>query len=574
MEYSNKTNTELVNIIKNLEKEIQTLSIKNKSLIIEKERSERESNENYSFLKHIIESIPIALYYLDPKRIIIECNKAFEELIHKSKLEIIGKKVSELQSNELSEIRRLEEIGHDNDIFPKLINISNGSMTYKVIYDEYVFSDHSDQYKGYIGLFFDITHNGNIVIYEQKDISKSSIGSIPPETFPLEKEMDKDTRLKDDFLAVISHELRTPLNAIIGMAEALEEGVFGDLNKIQTPPLSRIIESSKDLLGILNDVIQLSKIAADKVRLNISRIDTEVLLEKVLLDYSNIIKQKELEVNIEIPDEIKNIFADERLLTRAIKNIVDNSIKFTPPKGKFGVRFSRDVDSDLLQICLWDTGIGIPKDRFKNIFQPFLQLDSGLKRQYGGLGLGLALVFRIIDLHGGSIHVKSLVGEGTSFVISLSLEDRFLHSHDEVLNAQYFQDNDDFLAITKAKVSLPKILFVIRRNSELEKVNNILKELGFEVFSANSIDIIMKRIKIERPKIAFIDIDLLDNEYKKTINEILAYRRISEIPIIVTSSLDLDDLKEKMFEAGVSDFIPKPMTIKKILKSLNTHLNK
>jgi signal transduction histidine kinase len=573
MDYSNKTNTELIDIIRTLEVENQTLSLKNKSLILEKERSKRESNENYMFLRTLIDSVPIALYYLDNDRVIIDCNPAFEELLHRNKSELIGKRITDIPGDDLLDIKALNGSEHIKEIFPKLITITNNNSNYKVIYDEYPLSDISDQYNGYVGLFFDTRQNGNIVIYDQREISKSSSERIP-ESFPIEKDLEKDTRLKDDFLAVISHELRTPLNAIIGMAEALEEGVFGDLNKTQAPPLSRIIESSKDLLGILNDVIQLSKISADKVHLNISRIDTEILLEKVLIDYSNIIKQKDLEVNIEIPDEIKDIYADERLLTRAVKNIIDNSIKFTSPKGKFGVRFSMDSDTDVLQICLWDTGIGIPNDRFKNIFQPFLQLDSGLKRQYGGLGLGLALVFRIIDLHGGSIYVKSIVSKGTSFFISLSLENRFLHSHDEAFIAQQYQNNKDFLALKYSNTGLPKILFVIRRNTELEKINSALKELGFNIFSANSIAVIMNNIRIERPQIAFIDIDLLDNEYKKTINEILAYRRISEIPIIVTSSLDLDDIKNKMFEAGVSDFIPKPLTIKKILKSLNTHLNK
>lgn len=232
-------------------------------------------------------------------------------------------------------------------------------------------------------------------------------------------EMERALRIKDEFMANMSHELRTPLNAILGLSESLLEETVGSVNSRQHKYLSTISESGRHLLELINDILDLAKIESGKMHLLLGTVNVRTLCEASLRIVDQLAKKKNQNLSLEIADGVKSIQADERRLKQMIVNLLSNAIKFTPEKGQVGIRVLIDDSQTFLKFEVWDTGIGIKEDELSNIFQPFIQLNSGLARETSGTGLGLALVAQMARLHGGNITVSSTVERGSCFVISL-----------------------------------------------------------------------------------------------------------------------------------------------------------
>jgi len=240
-------------------------------------------------------------------------------------------------------------------------------------------------------------------------------------------------RAKSDFLANMSHELRTPLNHIIGFTELVIDQSFGPLNETQSDYLQDALESSRHLLSLINDILDLAKVEAGKQELELSEIDLRTLLENSL----TMIREKTLKHGIVletdfdgIPDTIR---ADERKLKQILYNLLSNAAKFTPDDGKIrlGARRLPDADagpadaasSEMVEITVADTGIGIDSKDLERIFDPFEQVESGTAREYQGSGLGLALARRLVELHGGAIRARVRKGgQGATFHFTVPLK--------------------------------------------------------------------------------------------------------------------------------------------------------
>jgi signal transduction histidine kinase len=212
-------------------------------------------------------------------------------------------------------------------------------------------------------------------------------------------ELAKAVRLKDEFLANMSHELRTPLNAILGLSEALLEGVYQPLNDRQSKALHNIEESGRHLLILINDILDLAKIDAGKMELEISSVVVDIFCQTCLRFINQAAYKKQLKISSTIDSQVDQIQADERRLKQILVNLLSNAVKFTPEAGAIGLEVSGDPTRQCVQFIVWDTGIGIAKEDIERLFRPFLQLDSGLSRKHSGTGLGLALVYRMVELH-------------------------------------------------------------------------------------------------------------------------------------------------------------------------------
>jgi PAS domain S-box-containing protein len=230
------------------------------------------------------------------------------------------------------------------------------------------------------------------------------------------------TRLKDEFLATMSHELRTPLNAIIGMSEGLQEEVFGALNEDQLNWVAMTEASGRHLLSLINDILDVSKIAAGKLELDIAPVNLISLCNSSL----DFIKQqaagKQIKIQSDILVDLASISVDERRIRQVLINLLSNAVKFTPVNGNVDLRISfKSPENGEKYLCfeVIDTGIGIaPEDQCK-LFQPFIQIDSKFNRQYAGTGLGLAIVKQVVELHGGNVGLHSQVGSGSCFMVNL-----------------------------------------------------------------------------------------------------------------------------------------------------------
>ena len=226
-------------------------------------------------------------------------------------------------------------------------------------------------------------------------------------------------RAKSEFLANMSHELRTPLNAIIGFSEIMENGLFGPLGEKYTDYVRDIRSSGGYLLGIIDDVLDMSRLESGKLRLERSEIALGPVLDEAVGKVRGEIERKKLSFSVEGPTDT-HIDADPHALYQILGNILDNAAKFTPDGGRIAVR-TRLVPG-AINIFVEDTGIGIPKDKLERVGRPFEQVEGDLVRSYKGSGLGLAIARSLTELHGGSLRLRSAIGAGTIVMIHLPLD--------------------------------------------------------------------------------------------------------------------------------------------------------
>ena len=243
------------------------------------------------------------------------------------------------------------------------------------------------------------------------------------------EELVRATRLKDEFLANMSHELRTPLNAILGTTESLQDGIFGEMSAKQSDALQTVEQSSTHLLSLINEVLDLARIESGQIELERGPLDLPPLCESTLAFVRQLAEKKGITLEFEVSGQLPLVHADERRVRQVLINLLNNAVKFTP-EGAGRVRlvgeFLEGTETslgrgrrDLVRVTVCDTGVGIAEEDLPKLFKPFVQVDSALNRQYEGTGLGLALVKRIVELHGGSVGVESTLGEGSRFSFTL-----------------------------------------------------------------------------------------------------------------------------------------------------------
>ena len=227
---------------------------------------------------------------------------------------------------------------------------------------------------------------------------------------------------KSDFLANMSHELRTPLNHIIGFTEMVIDGHHGELNKIQAEYLSNVLQSSRHLLSLVNDILDLSKIEAGKTEMKPAPLNLKHVMQNSLIMVKEKAAKHGIQLSLDADGIPETITADERQLKQILYNLMANAVKFTPDRGNVNCT-ARHSDTDgCIEISVTDTGIGLKPDELKRIFDPFEQVNRSEGRQYKGTGLGLSLTKKLVELHGGRIRAESAgEGKGSRFMFTLPL---------------------------------------------------------------------------------------------------------------------------------------------------------
>ncbi len=228
------------------------------------------------------------------------------------------------------------------------------------------------------------------------------------------------TRAKSEFLSNMSHELRTPLNSVIGFTDILLREIPGQLNETQKEYLTDILESGRHLLSLIDDILDLSKIEAGRLELELSRFELRELIESCLLFFKEKSIRHSIRLKTSIDESIGEIEADERKLKQVLLNLLSNAFKFTPDDGSISLE-AKKTDSEII-ISVEDTGIGISKEDQARLFQPFQQIEHPLTKKVKGTGLGLYLSKRLVELHGGRIWVESETGKGSRFSFAIPLK--------------------------------------------------------------------------------------------------------------------------------------------------------
>jgi signal transduction histidine kinase len=229
--------------------------------------------------------------------------------------------------------------------------------------------------------------------------------------------LEAASRHKSEFLANMSHELRTPLNAIIGFSEVLAERMFGDVNEKQAEYLQDILASGRHLLSLINDILDLSKVEAGKLELELGRFHLPTALDNALTLVRERATRHGITLSQTVDEQVADVVADERKVKQILLNLLSNAVKFTPQGGHVGV--AATVSDGVVTIAVSDTGIGIAPDDQEAVFAEFRQVGRDGARKEEGTGLGLTLAKRFVELHGGRIWVQSQVGQGSTFAFTL-----------------------------------------------------------------------------------------------------------------------------------------------------------
>ncbi len=386
-------------------------------------KSEEELRNSEAMWRGLVNASPESVFLTDPAGIVLAANDTTAQRLGKSVHEIIGTNVINLLPPEVADRRRVyvnQVIARDTPF--RFEDIRNGRNL-----DNYIHPICDDD-----GKLTQIAFFGNDIT-ERKRAEKelSSLNAeleqrVAERTAQLEtsrNEAEKANRAKSEFLANMSHELRTPLNAINGFSEVLLEKYYGDLNEKQNEYVQDILESGNHLLSLINDILDLSKVEAGKEVLELSQLNLQSLLENSMV----MIKEKSMKHNIaleiEIPSDLMNfqIIADQRKIKQVMYNLLSNAAKFTPDGGKISIEALRQ--KNIIQVSVSDTGIGLSKEEQGKVFDEFYQVRNEQEAKSQGTGLGLSLVKKYIEMHGGRILVESKgSGKGSKFSFTLPIK--------------------------------------------------------------------------------------------------------------------------------------------------------
>ncbi len=375
-------------------------------------------------------------------------------------------------------------------------------------------------------------------------------------------ELARTSHLKDEFLANMSHELRTPLNSILGLSEILQEHLYGELNQQQLKALSTIEESGRLLLELINDILDLSKISAGMLELERVSFSVEAVCQTSLRFIKQIALKKHINVQFSLDSDLKTIRADERRLKQILVNLLSNAVKFTPEGGKVGLEVEGDAENHTMNFTVWDAGIGIAEENAEKLFQPFVQLDT----QQLGTGLGLALVYRMVDMHGGSVALDSTPGEGSRFTVSLPWEEIPTPrppSKEELTPSTF----------TKPPTPTPKhqsamILIAEDNPANIQTFAGYLALKGYRIIIAQNGKEAVKGAKKGHPDLILMDIQMSVMGGLEAIRHIRADEDIKFIPIIALTALTMPGDREKCLAAGADEYISKPVSLHELSETI------
>jgi signal transduction histidine kinase/CheY-like chemotaxis protein len=362
------------------------------------------------------------------------------------------------------------------------------------------------------------------------------------------EEMRETDRIKSQFLANMSHELRTPLNSIIGFSRVILKGIDGPINEQQQQDLSAIYNSGQHLLGLINDILDLSKIDAGKMELAFDEINMGDTIHSVMSTAVGLVKDKPIRLQEQVEENLPPVRADSMRLRQVLLNLISNAAKFTE-QGTIVVSASLHTNSlgkQEVMVSVTDSGPGISIEDQDKLFKPFSQVDSSPTRKTGGTGLGLSISHRLVELHGGRIGVHSTVGKGSTF---------------------YFT-----VPVFAVKPVLPefgdgKIILCIDDDAQVINLyDRYLTPQGYHVVALTDPTKACEVAKDVKPFAITLDIMMPGYDGWQVINDLKKDKATQDFPVIICSIVEEE---EKGFSLGAADYLVKPILEEDLVNSLN-----
>ncbi|MEI8306750.1 MAG: PAS domain S-box protein [Chloroflexales bacterium] len=381
-------------------------------------------------------------------------------------------------------------------------------------------------------------------------------------------EFARASRTKDEFLANMSHELRTPLNAILALSESLLEEVQGPLNTFQQGYLHQIGESGHHLLTLINDILDLSKVEAGRLDIQVDVVSVADICQSSIVFVKEIALKKSLKLALHLNDQMAEIEVDSRRLKQMLVNLLSNAVKFTPARGHVILEVNADAEMGVVRFAVEDNGIGIAPDDIAKLFHPFKQLDSSLSRQHEGTGLGLALVRRLAELHGGSVTVESHIGRGSRFTITLPQRFQNQEPVTAIVSVRekergYVQQKQPLPAPTGAH-----ILLVEDSEVNLQALRDYLLKKGYRVEVARNGREALEQTAMLLPDLILMDIQMPEMDGLEAIQRLRARSECAQTPIIALTALAMAGDRERCLAAGANVYMSKPISLKELVEMI------
>jgi len=468
-------------------------------------------------------------------------------------------------------------------------NINNQNRTVELLEQSQSLSREMRRKTQELQLAYEELEQRSIRLHEQKneiEIKSQEIQKAKEELEKKAKDLELANQYKSEFLANMSHELRTPLNSMLLLSNNLAKNKDGNLTQEQVEAASYINKGGRNLLDLINEILDLSKIEAGMTTVELEEVSIREIVDTLQHDFVHVAKEKGLKLNVSLNKNLpSSVITDKSRLYQILSNLLSNAIKFTAV-GSVSVDFSRPADQVVLSaaglnqrntiaIAVTDTGIGIHPDKQELIFEAFRQGDEGVARKYGGTGLGLSISNELSHLLGGEIHIKSEVGKGSTFTLFLPLksdsngggpeqpdvvvsEKAVVITHKAGQATPLDSQKKAIYGFDKSLLKDKKILVVDDDMRNVFALSQLLQELGALPIKADSGSRALRCLE-EIPNIDLVLMDIMMPEMDgyETIRRIREKKK--DLPVIAVTAKAMETDREICLTAGANDYIAKPV---------------
>jgi PAS domain S-box-containing protein len=377
------------------------------------------------------------------------------------------------------------------------------------------------------------------------------------------KKAEEANIAKSQFLANMSHELRTPMNTIVGYTEMLEEEVKECANPNLLQDVKSIHAAAKHLLGLVDGILDISKIEAGKIHLYCERFDLKTMIQNTITTIGPIIEKKANALKISYDDDLGEVYTDLTKVRQILINLLSNASKFTD-QGiiTLEVRRQRTSDEDWITIGVTDEGIGMTGEQQANLFQVFTQADASISRKYGGTGLGLAITKHFTQMLGGTIHVESEFGKGSHFKVRLPAQMTTKKSKPNKLV------DDTKVKMSDSPVEKSLLLVIDDDETVREILEAYLSKVGYQVIGADSGPEGIKLARQMRPDAITLDVMMPGMDGWEVLSQLKAEPELAHIPVIM---LTMTEEKDIGYSLGAAEYLTKPITRTELIKVLRKY---